>query len=109
MKEHLHQRIDRPGTRCGRRQWLQGVLVIVALFLAARYSLAQQPLSIPEEIEWTGAVRPPHPDARLPNVLLLGDSISRNYFPQVTKDLAGVANVYLLAVSTSVGDPRLAH
>jgi lysophospholipase L1-like esterase len=39
--------------------------------------------------------------------LLLGDSISRNYFPQVTKDLAGVANVYLMASSTSVGDPRL--
>jgi len=43
----------------------------------------------------------------LPNVLLLGDSITRNYFPQVTKDLAGVANVYLMASSTSVGDPRL--
>ena len=42
-------------------------------------------------------------------MLLLGDSISRNYFPQVTKDLTGVANVYLLAVSTSVGDPRLSH
>jgi len=40
-------------------------------------------------------------------VLLLGDSITRNYFPQVTKDLAGVANVYLMASSTSIGDPRL--
>jgi lysophospholipase L1-like esterase len=91
------------------RQVLQGVLVIVALFLAARHSLGQKPLSIPEEIEWTWEVRPPHPDAKLPNVLLLGDSISRNYFPQVTKDLTGVANVYLLAVSTSLGDPRLIH
>ena len=52
-------------------------------------------------------MRPSHPDAQLPNVLLLGDSITRNYFPQVTKDLAGVANVYLMASSTSVGDPRL--
>ena len=41
------------------------------------------------------------------NVLLLGDSITRNYFPQVTHDLRGVANVYLMASSTSVGDPRL--
>jgi hypothetical protein len=40
-------------------------------------------------------------------VLLIGDSISRNYFPAVTKDLAGVANVYLMASSASVGDPRL--
>jgi hypothetical protein len=70
-------------------------------------AFAQEPLSIPEPIEWTWEVRPPHPDANLPNVLLLGDSISRNYFPQVTKDLEGVANVYLMASSTSVGDPRL--
>jgi len=40
-------------------------------------------------------------------VLLLGDSITRSYFSQVTKDLVGIANVYLLASSTSVGDPRL--
>ena len=66
-----------------------------------------QHVSIPEEIEWTWEVRPPHPDPRLPNVLLLGDSLSRNYFPEVTKDLAGTANVYLMASSTSVGDPRL--
>jgi hypothetical protein len=51
--------------------------------------------------------RPPHPDPKLPNVLLLGDSISRAYFPKVTKDLAGVANLYLMASTTSVGDPRL--
>jgi hypothetical protein len=70
---------------------------------------AQKSLSIPEQIEWTWEVRPPHPDAKLPNVLLLGDSISRNYFPQVTRDLEGVANVYLMASSASVGDPRLPH
>jgi len=68
---------------------------------------AQPSSSLPEEIEWTWEVRPPHPDPKLPNVLLLGDSITRNYFPEVKKDLAGVANVYLMASSTSVGDPRL--
>ncbi len=70
---------------------------------------AQKPVSIPEKIEWTWEVRPPNPDLRLPNVLLLGDSITRNYFPQVTKDLDGIANVYLMASSTSIGDPRLSH
>lgn len=70
-------------------------------------AITQEPVSIPEEIEWTWEVRPPHPDAKFPKVLLLGDSISRNYFLQVTKDLEGVANVYLMASSTSVGDPRL--
>jgi hypothetical protein len=69
--------------------------------------MAQAPVTIPEEIEWTWEVRPLHPDPKLPNVLLLGDSISRNYFPEVRKDLAGIANVYLMASSTSVGDPRL--
>jgi lysophospholipase L1-like esterase len=44
---------------------------------------------------------------QLPNVLLLGDSITRNYFPEVVKELAGRANVYLMASSTSLGDPRL--
>ncbi len=77
------------------------------LFLTPAMFAAQKPVSIPEEIEWTWEVRPPHPDPKLPNVLLLGDSLSRNYFPQVTKDLAGVANVYLMASSISVGDPRL--
>jgi hypothetical protein len=68
---------------------------------------AQKASSIPEEIEWTWEVRPVKPDANLPNVLLLGDSITRNYFPEVKKDLAGIANVYLMASSTCVGDPRL--
>ena len=85
-------------------------LVVLLLLLANAFPLmAQKPKSIPEEIEWTWEVRPPHPDRQLPNVLLLGDSISRNYYPQVSKDLHGVANVYLLASSTSVGDPRLPH
>jgi hypothetical protein len=85
-------------------------LAIAALLLVvAPAVLAQKPVSIPEEIEWTWEVRPPHTDPKLPNVLLLGDSLSRNYFPEVTKDLAGEANVYLMASSTSVGDPRLPH
>jgi lysophospholipase L1-like esterase len=83
-----------------------GIAIVFLLFTSAAFA-AQKPVSIPEEIEWTWEVRPPHPNPKLPNVLLLGDSLSRNYFPQVTKDLAGVANVYLMASSTSVGDPRL--
>jgi lysophospholipase L1-like esterase len=80
---------------------------VLLLILTSTAFAAQKRVSIPEEIEWTWEVRPPHPDIKLPNVLLLGDSISRNYFPEVTKDLAGAANVYLMASSTSVGDPRL--
>jgi hypothetical protein len=101
-------KIDRRLTRRGGL----GMAVLCLLFACAAFA-AQKPVSnsvsIPEEIEWTWEVRPPHPDPKLPNVLLLGDSLSRNYFPQVTRDLAGVANVYLMASSTSVGDPRLPH
>ncbi len=67
----------------------------------------QSPASRPEEIEWTWEVRPSQVDAKLPNVLLVGDSITRNYYPEVQRQLAGVANVYLFATSASVGDPRL--
>jgi hypothetical protein len=86
---------------------IRNSIALLAVVAGAVALLAQKPVSIPEEIEWTWEVRPLHPDPQLPNVLLLGDSITRNYFPEVRKDLAGVANVYLMASSTSVGDPRL--
>jgi hypothetical protein len=70
-------------------------------------AITQSTASRPEEIEWTWDVRPSHVDPKLPNVLLVGDSITRNYFPEVQSQLASVANVYLFASSTSVGDPRL--
>src|ERR1700738_1828414 len=95
---------------CSRRVSLRhGFLTSLALgmLFIPTLTIAQPNKAIAEEIEWTWEVRPQHVDTRLPNVLLLGDSITRNYFPQVTKDLAGIANVYLMASSTSVGDPRL--
>jgi hypothetical protein len=88
------------------------LLALTLVFPSLKFgpaATAQTAVSIPEEIEWTWEVRPANPDPKLPNVLLLGDSITRNYFPQVVKDLTGIANVYLMAVSTSVGDPRLPH
>jgi hypothetical protein len=66
-----------------------------------------QTVSRPEVTEWTWEVRPEQVDQKLPNILVVGDSISRNYFPEVQKELTGRANVYLFAASTSLGDPRL--
>lgn len=80
---------------------------IVLIALGGTLCFAQGEKSIPEQIEWTWEVRPLHPNPGLPNVLLLGDSISRNYYPEVKKDLKGVANVYLMVSSICVGDPRL--
>jgi hypothetical protein len=82
---------------------------LLAFGLLAPRMLAEKQVSKPEEVEWTWEVRPAHVDAKLPNVLLVGDSITRNYYPEVQRKLADVANVYLFAASTSVGDPRLAH
>jgi hypothetical protein len=102
------QRFDSSQATPHRR--IRRKLFALALTCAALTPLmAEKTVTIPEEIEWTWEVRPPHPDPKLPNVLLLGDSISRNYFPEVRKNLTGFANVYLMASSTSVGDPRLEH
>jgi hypothetical protein len=80
---------------------------LLILLVGADSLQAQATGSLPEEIEWTWEVRPTHYDPKLPNVLLLGDSITRNYYPAVARRLTGKANVYLMATSASVGDPRL--
>jgi hypothetical protein len=93
-----------------RFRWTVTVGTILLLGFSMRsISAAQEATSKTEEIEWTWEVRPARADAKLPNVLLLGDSITRAYFPEVQRQLDGVANVYLMASSTSVGDPRLAR
>ena len=69
--------------------------------------MAQARLPITEKIEWTWTDRPVAAVPNLPNVLLVGDSITRGYYPEVAKDLSGVANVYLFATSCASGDPRL--
>lgn len=86
---------------------MKKMLLLVVMLLLTGTATYGKSHSLPEEIEWTWEVRPAHADPSLPNVLLLGDSISRDYFPRVTKLLAGTANVYLMAVSTSIGDPRI--
>jgi len=89
-------------------KWLIAIFAILMLGQSMCVTVcAQERASRTEEISWTWEVRPAHADANLPNVLLLGDSITRNYYPEVKRQLAGAANVYLLATSASVGDPRL--
>lgn len=80
-------------------------VAIVLIALGETLCLAQTEKS--EQIEWTWEVGPLQPNPSLPNVLLLSDSISRNYNPEVQKDLRAVVNVYLMASSICVGDPRL--
>jgi len=83
---------------------IASLIAALAIALAAG---AQAHFPIAEKIEWTWTDRPEAPVAGLPNVLLVGDSITRAYFPAVAKQLSGVANVYLFATSASTGDSRL--
>lgn len=83
---------------------LAAVLLVNGITATLR---AQEQASRPEEIEWTWEVRPAHPDPKLSDVLLIGDSITRNYYPEVKRQLTDIANVYLFASSACVGDPRL--
>ena len=89
------------------RKLLSFVFVLCALPTLPAFVSAQARHPVPEEIEWTWEVRPTDYNPKLPDVLLLGDSISRNYYATVKRLLANQANVYLMATSASVGDPRL--
>jgi hypothetical protein len=93
-----------------RRQLLSlAALAAISLQPLSSQLTAQTPTSIPEKIEWTWEVRPTQPDPKLPNILLLGDSITRAYYPGVVTHLTNKANVYLFATSAAAGDPRLPH
>ena len=81
------------------------LLALVCLCVGAVWLDGQVPIT--EKIEWTWTDRPEASVAGLPNVLLVGDSITRGYYPATAKELSGVANVYLFATSASSGDPRL--
>jgi hypothetical protein len=60
-----------------------------------------------ESIEWCDIWISHANETNLPRVLLIGDSIARDYYPEVKKRLAGKAFVARLATSRFVADPVL--
>lgn len=60
-----------------------------------------------ESIEWCDIWISHANETNLPRVLLIGDSIARDYYPEVEKRLAGKAFVARLATSRFVSDPVL--
>jgi hypothetical protein len=87
---------------------LKRVLLAVFMgFVVISASAVEKRKSVTEKIEWTYTDRPEVPDASLPNVLLVGDSITRAYYKAAADNLAGKANCYYFATSVSVGDERL--
>ena len=90
-------------------------LIAVCCFVAGAFSVAgaaaaSDPGGSPivrENIEWLDVWLPESNAKGLPRVLLIGDSITRAYYPQVEKLLSGKAFVGRLTTSKSVGDPAL--
>jgi len=60
-----------------------------------------------EAIEWCDLWQPNQTKSGLPRVLLIGDSITRGYYPVVQKQLEGKALVDRLSSSAFVSDPML--
>ena len=60
-----------------------------------------------EAIEWCDLWQPNQTKSGLPHVLLIGDSITRGYYPVVQKQLEGKALVDRLSSSAFVSDPML--
>ncbi len=80
----------------------------VPLFLALATLTTDADRVVPREgTEWCNIWMPNANKHDLPRVLLIGDSVTQGYGPDVEKQLAGKAYVARLATSRCVGDPVL--
>ena len=84
-------------------------LIFSTAVLASRLAFAEPNTAPParESIEWCDIWISHANETNLPRVLLIGDSIARDYYPEVEKRLAGKAFVARLATSRFVSDPVL--
>src|ERR1700744_4885305 len=82
------------------------LLTAVAISLASTVPAQVDPSS-QESIEWCDIWIAHAKEAKLPGVLLIGDSITRAYYPEVEKRLAGKAYVGRLSSSAFISDPAL--
>ena len=87
--------------------------LLLSLSLAVGFTfnlVAAEPNTAPpahEYIEWCDIWISHANETNLPRVLLIGDSIVRDYYPEVEKHLAGKAFVARLSTSRFVADPVL--
>ena len=82
-------------------------LLLLSLVLVAPTAQPAGPSVHREAIEWCDVWMPNMNDHALPRVLLIGDSITRAYFPAVERKLPGKAYVARIATSKAIGDPAL--
>jgi hypothetical protein len=81
------------------------VIFVSCLLAVANTARAGTPRFSRESIEWFDTWIPHANETKLPRVLLIGDSISRDYYPGVEKRLAGKAYLDRLSTSASIFDP----
>jgi hypothetical protein len=79
--------------------------LLFTVLLAVRWGFSAPPAR--ESIEWCDIWISHANETKLPRVLLIGDSIARDYYPEVEKRLAGKAFVGRLTTSRFVADPVL--
>jgi len=82
-------------------------LTLAALAALIPNAFAQDSPIRRERIEWCDAWMPNMNDHDLPRVVLIGDSITRGYYPFVEQILNGKAYVARITTSKAVGDPAL--
>ncbi|MEL7587466.1 MAG: SGNH/GDSL hydrolase family protein [Prolixibacteraceae bacterium] len=80
-------------------------LPILLLFIGIKANAQDQIKR--ENIEWLDVWLPETNSSGLPRVLLIGNSITRQYFKEVEQQLKGKAFVGRLSTSKSLGDPGL--
>src|ERR1700677_345914 len=84
------------------------LLSIFAIAISSEEARADDyPASAKESIEWCDIWISHANETNLPRVLLIGDSITRAYYPQVEKHLTGRAYVGRLTSSAFISDPAL--
>ncbi|MDB6015530.1 MAG: hypothetical protein JWR19_19 [Pedosphaera sp.] len=89
---------------------IKNFLSVIFLVCCARVVSATPPEVSPasrESIEWCDIWIAHADQTNLPRVLLIGDSISRDYYPEVANRLAGKAYVARLSTSRFISDPVL--
>ncbi len=96
-----------PNATNSLREFLLTIIFAACLAATAHAAPAGRPPFSRESIEWCDVWISHADETNLPRVLLIGDSISRDYYPGVEKRLAGKAYVARLSTSAFISDPVL--
>jgi hypothetical protein len=83
------------------------VFFVLSFVFAGAGRASEYPPSAKESIEWCDIWISHANETNLPRVLLIGDSITRAYYPDVEKRLTGKAYVGRLSSSAFISDPAL--